>query len=159
MITCLNGYIGVTDIYEVSHKVMVPREGREDDCILDNGYKRLRIFPNDKNFAINAIFDEKLNFIEFYIDIIKGINVDVKTNVPYMEDLYLDVVYTNKNEIIILDEDELDEALKSNDISKLEYNTSIKTRNEIVTYLSTISNANDLIKYCYNHLKRLLLEL
>ena len=151
-----NGYIGVTDIYKVDHIVKVPRDGREDDCILDAGYKRIRILPIDKNYAINSIFNEKSEFIEFYIDIIRCVKIEEKTNVPYMEDLYVDVVYTNKNEIIILDEDELDEALEDNEISKEEYDIVNKTKKELVEMLSDKTKAENLIKYCSNNLVRLL---
>lgn len=155
MMTCLNGYIGITDICKVDHAVMVPREGREDDCILADGYKRIRVFPIDKNFAINAIFDEKSSFVEFYMDMIKNIKLD-EDNIPYMEDLYLDVVYTNKDEILIFDEDELEDALVQSKITKSEYDLSIRAKNEVVEFLKDIGKANSLKSYCYDNLIRLL---
>ena len=73
-----------------------------------------------------------------------------------MEDLYVDVVYTNKNEIIILDEDELEEALEDNEISKEEYDIVNKTKEELIELLSDKTKADNLIKYCSNNLERLL---
>lgn len=156
MIICLIGYMGITNIFRVERAVMVPRDGRQPDCILDKGYKRLRVLPIDKNYAINAIFDDKLNFIEFYIDIIRCVKLEDKTNVPYMEDLYVDIVYTNKDEIIILDEDELEEALLQSEITKEEYNLVNITKKEVVSMLSNTLKAHELISYCSDNLERLL---
>ena len=33
-----NGYISLLKINTVSKRCMVPRDNREDDCVLDNGY-------------------------------------------------------------------------------------------------------------------------
>ena len=148
------GYIAVTDIIETSEDMYVPREGREDECIFASGMKRLRVFPTNAHYTINAVYDSNFNFIEFYMDISNkvGINED---NIPYMEDLYLDVVYTRKDEIIILDEDELNEALNNNEISKEQYNMCIKQKDELVTLFSNKKESEALKEYCNNQLLRL----
>lgn len=150
-----NGYISAVDIYKVDHIVKVPRDNRPDECILADGYKRFRILPIDKHYAINAMYDENFNFVEFYIDLIRCVKVEEKTNVPYMEDLYLDIVYTHKDEIIILDEDELETALKEKEISQEDYDNVINAKNEIITLLSDTKKAHNLISYCTDNLYRL----
>ena len=148
------GYIGVTDIIETSEDIYVPREGREDECIFASGMKRLRIFPTNTNYTINAVYDSNFNFIEFYIDIVNkvGLNED---NIPYMEDLFLDIVFTHKDEIIILDEDELDEALDENVISQEQYNMCLKQKDELVSILSNKEESEALKEYCHKELLRL----
>lgn len=150
------GYMGVIDIYDVAKKQFVPRDNRKSDCILDAGYKRLRIFPSDKNFAINAIYDSNLRFVEFYIDIIRDVKLENKTNVPYMEDLYLDVVYTNKDEIIVLDEDELQEALDNDFITEDEFILATKAKDQVVDMLSSKEKANSLVDYCNINISNML---
>ena len=148
------GYIGITDIIETSEVVCVPRDGREDECIFAPGMKRLRIFPKNKNYTINAIYDSNFNFIEFYIDIVNkvGLNED---GIPYMEDLFLDIVFTGRDEIIILDEDELDEALINNEISQEQYNMCLKQKAELVSILSNKESSDSLREYCHNQVLRL----
>ena len=148
------GYIGVTDIIKTSEEVYVPREGRKPECILASGMKRLRVFPTNTNYTINAVYDNKFNFIEFYIDIVNKVGVN-QDNIPYMEDLYLDIVYTHKDEIIILDEDELEAALNNNEISKEQYDICIKQKDELVSILSNKKEAEALKEYCHNQLLRL----
>ena len=45
---------------------------------------------------------------------------------PFYEDLYLDIVLTKDKEVITLDEDELANALSTNDISKEQYDLAIR---------------------------------
>ena len=154
------GYVGLVDIGNISvEDYYVPRENREDDCIVSSNYKYLRIFVEDKNYAILAIYTDNLEFIEFYIDIVDRVLLDKKTNIPYIEDLYLDIVYTFKDEIVILDEDELENALKDKKIDENKYNLVIQTKNHIMNYLYDIDYMNKLKEYCNYQLKRLLLKL
>ena len=122
------GYRGIIEIKKVKENWLVPREGREPDCILANDYKFFRLFPCHKHYAILAIYDEKFRFLEFYIDVIKDVQFDEQEKLPYMQDLYLDIVYTNLDEIIILDEDELEEALLKKEMTLEEYHMVLNTK-------------------------------
>lgn len=151
----VNGYVAVIEIYEANKKTMVPREGREDDCVLDIGYKLFRIFDKTKSYCIVAIYNENFEFIEFYIDCIDNICYDNELNIPYMEDLFLDIVYTNKDEIIVLDEDELKEAYNNRDITKEQYEKVLKSKEEVLRLLNDKKYVKSLKNYCLNELKRL----
>lgn len=148
------GYIGITDIIETSEKVYVPREGREPECILASGMKRLRVFPTNTNYTINAVYDSNFNFIEFYIDIVNKVGLN-EEGIPYMEDLYLDIVFTHKDEILMLDEDELDEALENGEVSKEQYDICMRQKTELVSILSNKKESEELKEYCHNHILRL----
>ena len=154
------GYVGLVDIGNISvENHYVPRENREDDCIVSSNYKYLRIFIENKNYAILAIYNDKLEFIEFYIDIVDRLLIDKNSHLPYIEDLYLDIVYTFKNEIVILDEDELENALEKHIIDDEKYNLAINTKNEVMKYLNDIEYMEKIKKYCNEHLKEMLLNL
>ena len=148
------GYIGITDIIKTSEKIYVPREGREPECIFAAGMKRLRVFPKNVHYTINAIYDNNFNFIEFYIDIANKVGVN-EENIPYMEDLFLDIVFTHKDEIIILDEDELEDALNGNIISKEQYITSLKQKDELIRILKDKEQSEALKEYCHTQILRL----
>ena len=112
------------------------------------------MFPYNKNYAITAIFNENEKVIEWYIDIIKDSGLE--NNIPYIDDLYLDIVITHKNEIYVLDEDELKQALEEGDINEDEYNLAIKTGNQIIENLKNSENVEQLKKFTdkyYNILK------
>ena len=154
------GYIGLIDIGNISiDDYYVPRENREDDCIVSSNYKYLRIFLEDKNYAIIAVYSDNLEFIEFYIDVVNGVKIDSKKNLPYIEDLYLDIVYTYKDEIIILDEDELENAYLNMEINKDTYDNVLQIKDEILDFLDNKEYMDKLKMYCKNELDRLLAKL
>ena len=148
------GNISLLNIKKVKNEWHVKRRNGEEECILAPKYKWLEMFPYNKNYAITAIFNENEKVIEWYIDIIKDSGLE--NNIPYIDDLYLDIVITHKNEIYVLDEDELKQALEEGDINEDEYNLAIKTGNQIIENLKNSENVEQLKRFTdkyYNILK------
>lgn len=148
-----NGYISLLKINSVSKICTVPRDGREDDCILDNGYVWLQFYPLDRNYAINAIYDNNLKIVEWYFDIINGTSIE--NDIPFIEDLYLDVVVTNRFEVIVLDEDELEEAFDIKKITKEQFNMAVKTGKYLIDKYSNKEEVEKLLKFTDSYLKEL----
>ena len=55
----------------------------------------------------------------------------VENGVPYIYDLYFDLVIKSNGKEVVLDEDELKEALNNRDISKDDFNMAYKTMKKI----------------------------
>lgn len=104
--------------------------------ILDNGYIWLEFYPYNCNYCYTAMYNNENNIIECYIDITKKIK---KENDKYVEDLFIDLVLLPNGDFFILDEDELEEAYLKREIDELDYNTAIKTKNELVQSLKDIN--------------------
>lgn len=149
-----NGYISLLKINTVSKKCTVPRDGREDDCILDNGYMWLQFYPFNKSYAINSIYNDKQEIVEWYFDIINSVSIE--NNIPFIEDLYLDVVITNRGEIIVLDEDELQEALDNKEITLEQFNLALKTGKFLTDKYSNKNEVEKLLKFTNLYLQNLL---
>lgn len=148
------GYISFLKLNKIEQDWYVPREGRDPDCIQAKNYVWLSIYPMDKNYGITAMFDDKEQIVEWYFDVTNSVGIE--NNVPFIEDLYLDVVITNKGEIIILDEDELEEAYKNNDISKEQYILAINQKDEIVNKYNDKDEIRNLYEFtisCLNIIK------
>ena len=80
-------------------------------------------------------------------------------DVPYAEDLYLDVVQTKNNNFIILDEDELKEALDKNEITDKEYDMAYLVKDKIIKNYSSEENFKELNRFtkeCLNECLQLL---
>lgn len=150
------GYICITKINEVEKVWYVPRENRKDDCILDKNYVWLCIYPTEsnKNYTITAMFDDKLNIVEWYIDIVNSVSIE--DNVPCMEDLYLDIVITNLGEIIVLDRDELEDAYNKKDITKEQYELAIKEGNRIIEKYSNKEQLKKLYRFTIKCLNKVM---
>jgi uncharacterized protein len=109
------GYITLLNMIEVTEPLWV-RYGDKEVCIVDNGYMWLQQFPLDKHHSVTTMFDEKGNIVQWYIDICYKNSVE--DNIPYLDDLYLDLVLLSTGELIVKDTEELVEALENGRIDK-----------------------------------------
>lgn len=123
------------DIYyynfiEVKDKIVIPN----GKCIMDNDYKWLEFYDYNSKVKLTAIYNENNKIIEWYFDIAREIGKE--NGIPFEDDLYLDVVVTPTGEIILLDENELKEALNRMEITKEEYKNTYKEANQLIDKLS-----------------------
>ena len=94
--------------------------GEQKIRIVDNGYDLLQHFPDGEHYALLTAFDERGEPIQWYIDIVGRTGVDER-GVPWYEDLYLDIVISLEGETLLLDVDELDEALRRGEVTRSQY--------------------------------------
>ena len=109
-------------------------------CLIDNGYYMAEVIPKKENYIMRIYFNEKKERIEYYFDVTVKNGLDEKSNIPYYDDLYLDVTINRNGEVKVLDEDELLEALNRKEISEDEYNLANKTKESL---LESIINKNN----------------
>jgi uncharacterized protein len=145
-----NGFITLLNTIKVTEPLISQYEDKKI-CIVDNGYMWLQQFPLGKNHSVTTMFDANGNVVQWYIDIC--FENGVENGVPWMDDLYLDVVVLPSGEVIQLDEDELEGALTTGIISKNIYNLAWDEVKKITKQI----NSNDfvLIKLANEH-KRIL---
>ena len=73
------------------------------------------------------------------------------SNGDYMNDLYLDIVVTPDGKIILLDEEELKEALEKFEITEQEYKKAYKEANNLILVLQ--ENIEKLKQFTDKYLK------
>ncbi|WP_336275592.1 DUF402 domain-containing protein [Rossellomorea vietnamensis] len=114
---------------------LITRYGEKEICFVDNGYMWLQQFPFGKHHSVTTMFDANGEIVQWYIDIC--LENGVEDGVPWMDDLYLDIVVLPSGEVNLLDEDELEQAYKSGTISKEKYDIA---HNEVKEIMSQIDN-------------------
>ncbi len=119
-------------------------------CLIDNNYYIVEVLPKNENYAMRVYFNEKKERLEYYFDISLKNGLDEETRIPYYDDLYTDITVVQEN-IEVLDEEELQEALNMGKISKAEYSIANETRDKL---LQSIKNKNN--KYMNLDLERYL---
>lgn len=119
-------------------------------CLIDNNYYIVEVLPKNENYAMRVYFNEKKERLEYYFDISLKNGLDEETRIPYYDDLYTDITVVQEN-IEVLDEEELQEALNMGKISKAEYNIANETRDKL---LQSVKNKNN--KYMNLDLERYL---
>jgi predicted RNA-binding protein associated with RNAse of E/G family len=80
------------------------------------------------------MFDEKHEVVQLYFDICNG-NMLSPSGMPYYDDLYLDVALLPTGEILLLDEDELKQALLDNEITKEQYELAASEATNLIKYI------------------------
>ena len=106
----------------------------------------------DRSYALTIMFDDKQNLIEWYFDVSK--NVGVENGVPYDDDLYLDLVITPQGNKLVLDEDELKEALSRCEITEEDVTLAYNTLEELdKKYVQNMRELKSLTHFLYNELK------
>lgn len=121
--------------------------------IADDGYYWLQFAVNNKNWWLTAMYDESKKLVQYYIDITQK-NVVNQDGTAYFYDLFLDIVILSNNEIIILDEDELAEALKLKEINKEQFDNAYTEKEKILEDLK--HRQHDLDSFCQRKLNNLL---
>ncbi|GGH81386.1 putative RNA-binding protein associated with RNAse of E/G family [Pullulanibacillus pueri] len=101
------GHITLIKVVKVTEPLFV-MYGHKRVCIVDDGYLWLQHFPFGKHYSMTTMFDACGDIVQWYIDICYENGVE--NQIPWMDDLYLDIVVLPSGESYLLDEDELEEA-------------------------------------------------
>lgn len=138
----LNIFFNQSDYYVCVKKIIdikTPFVSPIGTYLINNGYYIIEVIPKKENYAMRVFFNEKKERLLYYFDITRSNGVDEKTKIPYYDDLYLDVTFAN-GEIRVLDEDELQEALDRNLISKDDFVLANKTKDLLVESINKKEN-------------------
>lgn len=126
------GYITLLNTVEVKEP-LITRYGEKEICFVDNGYMWLQQFPFGKHHSVTTMFDANGEIFQWYIDIC--LENGVEDGVPWMDDLYLDIVVLPSGEFFLLDEDELEQAFKNGAVSESMYGLAWKESRKIMSKL------------------------
>ncbi len=143
-----SGDIYFYDFLEVKDKMLIPN----GKCIIDNNYKWLEFYDYNSKVKLTAIYNQENKIVEWYFDIAREIGKE--NGVAYEDDLYLDVVVTPENEIKLLDEDELKEALNRKEITISEYEDTYNEAKKLMDRLN--GKKNELLEFTDKYLKEFL---
>lgn len=138
----LKMWVDNNDCYIVAKRIINIKEPftvSDGRCLIDNGYYIVEVLPKKENYSMRVFFNDKKERLDYYFDITKENGMDEVSNIPYYDDLYLDVTVRDNN-IKILDDDELKEALDKMKITKEDYNMAIETKDKLIESIKNKSN-------------------
>lgn len=138
----LNAFITYKHVINTTEKARSYVNG-EKRTIVDKGYTILEYSPINEEFNCRVNIDNKGNILQYYFDIIEGI--ELVNNDLYYNDLFLDVVYHLKalggeNYITLLDENELRDAFNNNELSKEVVNHCYEVAESIMKSIKNNTN-------------------
>jgi len=127
-------YVAVKEYFELEQPVVI-----NEVILIDNGYKVVEVIPKNENYAMRVFINDKKEILQHYFDITLGSGIDEETQLPYYDDVYIDVILTN-GEIEISDADELEDAFVNGSIAEETYNFAKTTADKVVQELETKTN-------------------
>ena len=151
-----NGYIALKYIKEISKPLTYFCNGKRY-VGLNKGYTIIEYVPFDKNYNCRVFFDDLNRLICFYFDINNGNGIE--NNVPWYDDLYLDVVMecpaiTECGYYIRLDDEiEFKQALKDGLIDEETFNKGYEVVFNLMNELR--EQKNHIVAKCIYDLFRL----
>lgn len=124
--------------------------------VANDGYKWLVTAPKNENYVITMYMDENDKPILWYIDMIDGQGVD-EDGVNYYNDIFLDLLVSEKRQVVEDDRDELEKALVYGIINQKQYQqanvTAEKLKQKIEEY------PNWILEYCQEVLEKIQKEI
>ena len=138
-------------IREITEPLRV-RRGEEWVTIVERGYRWVQIAREGAPVWLTAMFDEHGDFLQMYFDITAGNRFDDPED-PTFRDMYLDVVATPEGRMLVLDQDELDEALAQRRITPEEHDRAERVCSGLCAWLE--EHWLDLLDRCKRILKEL----
>lgn len=127
------GYLTLLHIIKVTESLSI-RYGKSEICIVDDDYMWLQQFPLEKKHSVTTMFDANGEIVQWYIDICLKNGLD--RNIPWMDDLFLDIVLLPSGEVIQKDDDELEEAYLNGIIDKSLYNLAWDEANNLTRLIN-----------------------
>lgn len=116
----------------------------DDVLIADTGYHWLQVALENQYVWTTAMYDRDGKLVNLYFDITGGNCFDDPEN-PCFRDMYLDIVASGDH-LLILDQDELDEALENGDITREEYDRTETVCGELFAWLQ--ENRDKVTDWC-----------
>ena len=130
-------YLSVKKLIDVRKKFII----LDYLCVMDNDYYVVEVVPKNENYALRIFFDNLKNPLEYYFDITKNNGLYENTNIPFYDDLYLDITILHSNGLIrILDEDELLEAFSIGDINSDELDMVYNIKDKLLMEIKNNNN-------------------
>ncbi|GFZ33061.1 hypothetical protein CSC2_35870 [Clostridium zeae] len=136
--TDFEGYVSVTSIEKVRGPLMKSMLGREY-CLVDDGYIWLEIMPFKGNYCMTTMYDSNREIVQWYFDITRNKGL-TDEGIPFFEDLFLDVVVLPDSNVLLLDENELKDALDKGEITLKEFEMAYTEAKEIMKNIAVDVN-------------------
>ena len=132
--TEFKGYVTLLKIHHVSNPLVVQYD-QNRICIVNNGYSWLQHFPIEKRHSVTTMFNSNGEIVQWYIDICHSIGIS--NDVPWLDDLFLDIVVLPSGEIIRLDDEELENALATGIIDHTLYKSACDEADQITRLIKS----------------------
>ncbi|MCG1010249.1 DUF402 domain-containing protein [Salinicoccus sp. ID82-1] len=138
--------VGLIDIHKVRSPLTVPILG-ERVRVCDNHYKWLQVMPEERNYSITVMYDDKGEVLQYYFDI--NVEHTLELGNARRKDIYLDVLVLPDGRYELVDERDLKRAIKRGHITKEQYDYAYSVAAEVIEEIDMdFGRFEALVQYC-----------
>ena len=148
----MEGVVSLLQMKKVTEPLKVHHEFWEV-LIADVGYSWLQVAFKEQMFWATMMYNPEGKFLQGYFDITAWNHFDNMDN-PTFRDMYLDLVLLDGGRILVLDEDELEEALEQKEITEEEYQQTVSAGEKLYSFLQ--ENGEEFLQFCREWREKLL---
>lgn len=142
-----NVLIGALQIKEVKAPLTV-KIIDQDVLVVDDHFTWLQIMPEDTNYSMTVMYNDKNNVVQYYFDINKSHTLELGK--ARREDMYLDVLALPDGRCEIVDEEDVVRAVKNKKMTHEEKEFAYKIANQLVDDINTDFNKfKELAQFAY----------
>lgn len=147
-----NGIIGLISIKKVRDPLEVTVVNQRM-VVADDGYQWLQILPEKKRYSMTVMFDDKGQPLQYYFDInLKNI---IQKGRARTIDLCLDVLALPDGQYELVDQEDLERALKSNQITRKQYHEAYVIAHQLMIQIDEdFESIQKKAMYCYHKINR-----
>lgn len=130
-----NGWVAVVTETKVAYPLNV-NHGEDPKTVFDDDFICISYMPDGEHWCISAVYDNFGRIVEWYVDILwcQGLTEE---GVPYYDDLYLDVIVRPSYKCLLIDQEELQEALDDQVITQEQYDFAYAVAEKVMTEVVT----------------------
>lgn len=145
---------GLIHMHKVREPLSVPVVG-EDTLVVANNFKWLQVLPENRNYSMTVMYDEKWREIQYYFDI--NYSHTLELGKARREDLYLDVLVLPDGRYELVDEEDIKRALRKGIITAKESKYAYNVARELMSEIDRdFTQFKELSAFCLKELKKLM---
>ncbi|WP_035856334.1 MULTISPECIES: DUF402 domain-containing protein [Jeotgalicoccus] len=146
--------VGMIHMHKVREPLVVPVVGK-DTLVAANNYKWMQLLPENRNYSLTVMYDERWTEIQYYFDI--NYSHTLEPGKARREDMYLDVLALPDGRYELVDEEDIKRALKKGKITKKERDFAYQVANDLMHEIdSNFSQFKALADFALTELKKLM---
>ncbi|UXR69927.1 MULTISPECIES: DUF402 domain-containing protein [unclassified Staphylococcus] len=145
------GIIGLITINKVREPLEVTVVGKKM-VVADEQYQWLQIVPEKKRYSLTVMFNEDGQPLQYYFDInLKNITQKGKARTV---DLYLDVLVLPNGKYELVDQEDLERALRTKQITRKQYHEAYIIAHQLMIQIDEDFNSiQEKAMYCFNKIR------
>lgn len=151
-----SGTVALIEMIQVRPELHASYEaGQIRLCVAASGYKWLQQYPEFAHYVVTGMYDREDNIVQWVVMICKSKGLTAG-QIPWHEDLHLQLVMLPDGALYIKDADRLEEAVSNGDLTQDDYKLAWQTANQVME--EHRRGSFDMLLLSHQHLEQLLEE-